>query len=675
MHTRTILLALLALLGTAAQPARAQLLHELFADHAVLQRGQPIAVWGQAAEGELITVSLAGATARAQADRSGSWHALLPAMAAGGPYTLTAQSSAGGTQSANDVLVGDVFLCSGQSNMELDVSRVGDSRNEISIAANDRIRMLTVPHAATPAPLPHFQDPVAWQVASSDTVPGWSAVCFFFARELQPTTHAPIGLLHASWGGSNIRPWISAPTLKAIGGFDASLDLLNTYARDPSAAQAQFAARWESWWREKAADRAGTEPWTAAPKGAHRGDDSAWQSTPPELGDWRDWGIATLQTFTGLIWFRTHVTLTAAQAAGAATLSLGAINQIDETWLNGKALGNTFGYGTDREYSIPAGWLHAGDNLIVVNVLSTYGGGGLLRGGAARALHLAHGDAIPLDGPWQYRIVPAAVRDPPQAPWQSVVGLTTLYNAMIAPMVPYGLRGAVWYQGESNTGEPETYQGLLAAMMADWRQQFGAGLPFLIVQLPNFGAPPSAPEESSWARVREAQRLAVASDPHAALAVTIDIGEPRNLHPTNKQDVGGRLARAARHLIYGESVTPSGPVPLGATRAGRDIAVEFGDIEGGLIAYSHDSPIGFELCGDSPGSCRFAQARIEGLRILLSSRARPVRRRGCVTAGQTAPCARCSMPQACRPVRSSCPFADLPGRGERPAHRLIAVVV
>jgi len=223
-----------------------------------------------------------------------------------------------------------------------------------------------------------------------------------------------------------------------------------------------------------------------------------------------------------------------------------------------------------------------------------------------------------LDGVWQYRIVPSDIGSPPRTPWESVGGLSTMYNAMVAPLGAYGLRGVLWYQGESNTGEARSYRSLLAGLMADWRRQFGADLPFLIVQLPNFGPPSITPAESGWADVREAERLAAANDPHAGLAVTIDVGEPHNLHPTNKQDVAKRLVQAARHVIFGEPVPPSGPTAVSATRSVDGIAVEFTGIERGLVSYSHATPIGFELCGDSPGSCQFATARVEGSRVLLS---------------------------------------------------------
>jgi sialate O-acetylesterase len=607
----SLLAPLLAMGARAAPPA---LLNDLFQDHAVLQRDRPIAVWGHAAPGETVTLSLtasttpAAAAVRALADPSGAWRAELPPLGAGGPYVLTALSSSGAKQVAGDILLGDVFLCSGQSNMELPVLRAGDSWNEIQISANNSIRMLNVEHAISPTPLAAFQKPVAWQTASPETVPDWSAVCFFFARELQVSTQAPIGLVHSSWGGSNIRPWMSAAALRTQG-YGPALDILALYAKDQAAAQGQFAHQWEKWWRDKSGDRPGAEPWAAA-----AGD---WRPAPAGLGDWRNWPLGELKDFTGLIWFRTHVTLTAAQAAAPATLRLGPINQVDQTWINGRAVGNTFGYGTERTYSLPAGLLHKGDNVVVVNVLSTYGGGGLLGNDASRALQFADGALVPLDSAWTYRIVPHAVGYPPRAPWESVGGMSTLYNAMIAPLGSFGIRAALWYQGESNTGEADTYQTLLSGLMTDWRRQFGADVPFLVVQLPNFGPPPTAPGESGWAEVREAQRQAVAHDPHAGLAVTIDIGDARNLHPTNKQELAKRLARAARRVIYGEPIAPSGPTAQDATETAAGVSVKFGDIDQALTAYSHDSPIGFELCADAPGSCRFVDARVDGTSVLL----------------------------------------------------------
>ncbi|HEY2144566.1 MAG TPA: sialate O-acetylesterase [Steroidobacteraceae bacterium] len=614
--------------AVAPHARAAALLHEIFQDHGVLQRDRPIAVWGDAAAGEALTVSLATATARATADAHGRWSAVLPAMGAGGPHVLSVHGSSGAAQSVNDVLIGDVFLCSGQSNMELSVLRASDSQGEINHSANNSIRMLTVEHAVAAAPLAHFKSAVAWEVAAPGAVPHWSAVCFFFARELQASTGAPIGLLHSSWGGSNIRPWMSAAAVRVLG-YEPALKVLATYANNHAAAQDQFAELWQQWWRDKTKDAFGKEPWSVA-RASLQAPSREWQPAPAGLGDWRNWGVPELRSFTGAVWFRTKIKLTAAQAKSGATLNLGPINQVDETWINGRAIGNTFGYETERSYAVAAGALHAGDNLIVINVLSTYGAGGLLDNKAVRELRLAGGESVSLNGAWEYRIVPKTVGFPPREPWESVGGLTTLYNAMIAPFGSYGLRGALWYQGESNTGEADSYRSLLSGLMADWRRQFGPDLPFLVVQLPNFGPPPATPVESGWAVVREAERLAVTQDEHAGLAVTIDIGDAHNLHPTNKQDVGRRLARAARHVIYGESLAPSGPVAQSAAQSGGKIAVKFGDVERGLLAYSHDGPIGFELCEDSAGSCRFAEAQIDGAQVELSAPAQtPTKVRYC----------------------------------------------
>ena len=589
-------------------------MYGLFQDHAVLQRDKPIEVWGHAGAGETVTVSLAAASATASsvahADAAGQWTVTLPAQSAGGPFVLTARGSTGSEQSAHDVLVGDVFLCSGQSNMELPVRRSGDTDAEIRNSTNDRIRMLTVQHAASPTPLAAFHDPVQWQSAAPGTVPEWSATCFYFARELQKSVPVPIGLVHSSWGGSNIRPWMSGTALRTTR-YGAGIDLLALYAKDPDAAQAQFGRQWEQWWDQKTGQKPGTEPWVA-------GNTAAWSNTPRDVGDWRYWGVPAMREFSGEVWFRTHITLTGPQAKSVTRLDLGAINMVDQTWLNGHVVGNTFGFDADRTYRIAPGVLHAGDNLLVVNAMSNYGSRGMLNSGSRRQLVFADGSTLSLDGAWQYQVVPDSVGYPPRTPWEPVGGLSTLYNAMIAPLGHFGVRAALWYQGESNTGEWPEYHDLLQRLMADWRRQFGADLSFLVVQLPNYGPQTSTPVESEWAGLRAMQKQAVADDAHAGLVVTIDIGDPQNLHPTNKQEVGRRLARAARHVVYGEAIAPSGPVAVSATRVGDKIVVDFRDVDGALIAYSHEGPIGFELCAESPGSCKFVDARLDGTKVELS---------------------------------------------------------
>jgi sialate O-acetylesterase len=583
------------------------LLHEMFQDHAVLQRDRPIPVWGNAQPDAEVRLSFAGRKVRARADADGRWKATLPAQKAGGPYTLTATSGAR-TQTASDVLVGDVWLCSGQSNMELQVKRTLNSRAEIADASNDRIRLLKVGLKEATTPREHFPLPVQWQETTPENVPEFSATCYYFARELQKTVDVPMGLVNASWGGSRIETWISADRLRALGGFDPELDVLAQYASDPHEAQL------------KSAVAPGDEPWNPA------GTAGGWRAAPEELGAWEGWGVPELADFNGMVWFRTTLRLTAGQAAQAAVLELGAVDEVDMTWINGVGVGSAY-IGEARKYPLPRGLLQAGDNTLVVNALDSYATGGIVGPASSRVLRFADGSSIPLDGAWQYRIVAEGVGTPPRAPWMSAQGKTTLFNGMVAPLAGFGLRGALWYQGESNTGEAEAYRGLLRAYRDDLRAHFGKDLPLLVVQLPNYGTPPTAPGESGWASLREVQREVVAEDPRSGLAVAIDLGDRYDIHPANKQEIGRRLARAARHVVYGEKIVEHGPVPASARREGDAVVVAFGDVTGKLVAYGDDRPIGFELCGAEADSCRYASAQVRGRDelVLRAPVAHPVR--------------------------------------------------
>jgi sialate O-acetylesterase len=337
------------------------------------------------------------------------------------------------------------------------------------------------------------------------------------------------------------------------------------------------------------------------------------------MRDWKTWGVPELRNHDGMVWFRRTALLSKAQAAVGARLSIGAIDEVDETWVNGRPLANSFGYGTERTYDVPKGWLHAGRNDILINVLSTWDAGGMYGPPDHLALRFEDGSTVPLGGEWRYQFVPESMGYPPRAPWESVSGLSSIYNGMIAPLMPYALRGVLWYQGESNTGEAGRYQALLAGLMADWRRGFAADLPFLVVELPNFGVPSALAGPSSWANLREAQRRAVVADRNAALAVTIDVGEAQALHPPNKQAVGVRLARAARHLVYGDAIPPSGPTLRDARRRGAAVIVTFDGVDGQLLAYSAARPIGFELCGDTQESCEFVDAALSGHEVRIDS--------------------------------------------------------
>jgi sialate O-acetylesterase len=587
------------------------LLHAMFQDHAVLQRDRAINVWGQAQPGAEVQITFAGKRASARADDEGRWQAQLPALPAGGPHTLAARSGSV-TQTVRDLLLGDVWLCSGQSNMELPVWRALDARAEIAGAVNDRIRLLTVPQAGSATPRETFAAPTRWQQSTPETVRDFSAACYYFARELQKTIDVPMGLINAAWGGSPIQAWISGEQLRATGLYDDELDVLALYVRDPVAAAGRWGELWSTWWHGLPGIAVDDAPWK--PDAAH----AAWRAAPRELVAWEQWGVPELADFNGMVWYRTTVALTAQQAAQDAVLSIGAADEIDLTWVNGRAVGSAYGGNADdRHYRLPKGLLREGENVVVVNVLDTYSEGGLVGPASTRALRFADGSSVRLDGAWQYRIVSDDTQASPIAPWQSAAGLSTLYNAMIAPIGPYGLRGIAWYQGESNTFEAERYRDLLRALRRDWRTRFGKDLPLLVAQLANYGPASTQPGESEWAELREAQRQAVAEDARTGLAVAIDIGDRYDLHPPNKQELGRRLARAARHAAFGEAIPPSGPVPLSAQREGTVVSLRFGDVTDGLVAYGAQSPVGFELCGAQAGSCCYAHAEIRGDTVLL----------------------------------------------------------
>lgn len=609
------ILVIASLCGVASSPARGQsarvepLLHPLFQDHAVLQRDVPLRVWGQARSGEAVSVSFARRTVTTRADAEGRWSARLSPVAAGGPYELVARAGQV-TQRVRDVHMGDVWLCSGQSNMELPVWRALDASSEIASGAYPRIRLFTVPQAAAVTPQASFAAATAWKPASPESVRDFSAACLYFARELQKTTDVPMGLIQAAWGGSRIEAWIGASALRAAGGRNQALDVLATYADDPAAALAQWGRQWERWWTTRPDAVAGDLPWQAR---ARAGD---WRDAPASLGAWERWNVAALADYNGMVWYRTQITLTAAQAAATATLELAPADETDMTWVNGVAVGSRYGAGEPRRYPLPAGLLKPGINTVVVNVLDTYRDGGLAGPADANALRLADGTRVVLDTPWQYRIAPSEA-SPPGAPWQAATGLTTLYNGMIAPLHDYGVRGMLWYQGESNTGEAAAYGALLRLLRDDWRRRFGPRTPFLVVQLAGYGMPPSTPVESGWAQLRDVQRQVAAEDPRSGLVVTIDIGDAYDIHPPNKQELGRRLARLARHVVYGErTLAPSGPVARAVSRTPDGVGIAFDDVTGTLATTGSDHPIGFELC-DAAQRCRYADARIEARKVVL----------------------------------------------------------
>jgi sialate O-acetylesterase len=608
-----------ALALLAAAPAQAQpLLHPMFADHAVVERDQPIPVYGQAAPGADVNLQLNNASASAHADKNGQWRTTLPALPAGGPYTLHV-TSGGAAQEIHDLLVGDVFLCTGQSNMQLSVRAAANATFEIAAAKDDQVRELSVDRVPSPVALSTFTSPVSWKVESPQTAGEFSASCFYFARELRKAVKVPIGLITVAWGGTRVRGWVSRPTLRAQGFFNDDLDMLALDQHDPLAASRRWDTAWESWWRAHGKG----EPW--------KEDTSSWPVAPAGLGPWNDWPGLSLPEgsaepgvgFVGQMWLSTHVRLTAAQAGQAATLDLGRANEEEKSWVNGQGVGGS-SQQPDARHVLPRGLLHQGDNDITLNIFCSWRNCGLTGPDSSRAIRFADGSSAALDQPWHYKPVETLIA--PQIPWGPMHGVGLQYGGMIAPIGPYGVKAAIWYQGESNIYFAQQYQAELAAMMADWRRQFGAGLPFLIVQIPDYGPTPTEPAESLWSDVREAQRRAAEADAHAALVVTVDIGNPKLLHPADKQDVGRRLSIAARHLIYGEPIAPSGARVVSARRNGDGVTVAFRDVTGALTAYN-GPPNAFELC--DVATCRWARATLAGDHVTLSDAGNATRVRYC----------------------------------------------
>ncbi|MDF7776016.1 sialate O-acetylesterase [Sphingomonas sp. AOB5] len=587
------------------------LLHPMFQDHAVLQRDKPLPIWGAAKPGEQVSIEIAGNSTTATADREGNWRATLRPMPAGGPFTLGV-TAGGVTQTISDVLIGEVWLCSGQSNMEFSVSQGLNAQSEIANANDPQMRLLSVSRDSAPNPLATFGKPVSWQKVTPASIADFSAACYFMARDLKGRLNVPFGLIDATWGGTAVNAWRSAASLAVDPAASESGALLALHRKDPTASAKQWGETWTRWWRERSGDAAGREPWQAGAPGD-------W-ATLPAFDFWEKWGVPQLEAYNGIVWYRTEITLTDAQAKQAVSIDLGIVDDMDMSFVNGIPVGTTNMWDALRSYPLAPGTLKAGVNRIVISALDTFGPGGAYGKPEQRVIRLRDGSTIPLPeaSKWQYRVTPG-IGDPPHAPWETIAGLSGIYNGMIAPIGPYGLRGVAWYQGEADTGVPAGYAGRLAGLMSGWRTQFGdTGLPFLIVQLANWGAPNTAPMESGTAGVRDEQRRAVAGDPNAALIVAVDLGDVWDIHPANKQEVGRRLALGARAKAYGEQLPWSGPWAVKASKGPDGVRVRFAGFDRALVAYSASDPIGFELCGTAYGSCRFVPARIDGGDVVLA---------------------------------------------------------
>ena len=603
------LLILSALLGSAASAAPT--IDPQFGNHAVIQRGKPILLSGDAAPNEPVTVTFAGARKVVKSNASGRWLAEFPSRPAGGPLSI-AVSGADGMTSANDIQIGEVWLCSGQSNMEYPLRRALDGEGEVQNATDLDLRLMKVPQQLAGVPGQRFAKTPAWKPATPDSARDFSAACYFLTRDLRRTQKIPVGAIDDTWGGTPIRAWMSEASVRTSGGAEAA-DVVQLYRTDPTAAVRQFGAQWGAWWRSKTGDPPGQEPW-------NRSDRLRWKPVP-SLTYWDDWG-PEWKAWIGSIWARERVTLTPAEAAQPATLSLSAVDDVDQAFVNGVPVGGRNDPANPRSYPVPRGVLKPGINEIMVFVRNAWGPGGFAGPADRFTLTFADGHAKPLASGWEYSRIADSVGEPPLAPWDGPSGVSTIYNAMVAPLGPLGLAGVAWYQGEADVGKPG-YDRRLAAWMSNWRSQFrDARLPFLIVGLAGWGKPTSRPVESGWAALINEQRLAVARDARAALVSAIDLGNQSDIHPADKQEVGRRLALAAHQLAYRDGGAV-GPLPLSAIRQGNSIAVTFTKP---LQILSGAKATAFELCGPAQGSCRYADARVQGNTLTIAGDDQPVTR-------------------------------------------------
>lgn len=601
---RIVLAAALVSAGSAALAAPQ--LTPVWSDHVVIQRDAPIRVEGTAAPNERVSGTLGERTAGARADGEGHFTLEFPARAASTePLTLTVSGGDGSATTVSDILVGDVWLCSGQSNMEFPVERGLNGGAVAQTSTDDGLRLLMIPKATSPAPERAFAGPVAWTLASPQTVPGFSAACYFMAQKLRSELGVPIGAIHSNWGGSQIRAWLSPAAGRAIYGED-QMALLERVARDPLGAVTAFAPNWEAWWREATN---GEEPWREP-------DELEWQPVP-SISPWPGWTGTPLATkSTGNVWLRRTLTLTAEQAAAGGTLTLGVLDDLDATWVNGRPVGITHGWDYEREYSVPGSFLKAGANEVVVAVNNSWGSGGFTSTADKLGFTVTGGARIPLGDGWRYSIGQTD-QAPPRAPWDANAGIGVMHNRMVAPLGSIALRGSAWYQGESDVGIPG-YGDRMRELFAGWRAQFGPQMQMLVVQLANYGPVAEQPSASGWAETRDIQRESVATDSNAALIGALDIGERTDIHPANKTLLGDRLGRAA----LGQAM----PMPQSATREGDTVTVRFSGVEGGLHVWSGPHPLGVELCGPAQDSCRYALASVDGDRLLVPADTRPATR-------------------------------------------------
>ena len=576
-----------------------------FSNNMVLQKGMAIPVWGWATPGEKVTVTIDQSSMSTTADKEGKWNVKLPAMNYGGPYQLTIQGKT--NLSFENVMIGEVWVCSGQSNMEFQLITSKNGEAEVAASNYPNIRLFTVKKTISHQQQEKLQDG-EWSQCSPATSSNFSAVGYFFGRELHQKLNVAIGLINSSWGGTIAETWTSEQTIGQNPDFTNQLAQLKKVNLD------DYAKSVENEVKQRVGETSSID------KGMKNGQ-ALWAAPAYNDAAWKTMELPGyiesngLQGVDGIVWFRKEITLSADEAKQKSTLYLAKINDSDSTYINGTLIGSTrLQAEKSRVYPIDAGLLKPGKNIITVRIEDIGGMGGVY--GNPATLYLQSGDHnISLVGSWKYKVGIVkfnAVLSPNSYP-------TLLYNAMIHPLVPFAIKGAIWYQGESNAERAKQYRRVFPDLIKDWRAHWNQGdFPFLFVQLANFKKQDSIPVESDWAELREAQTMTLAL-PNTGMAVTTDVGEALDIHPKNKQTVGLRLALAGLKVAYQKDIVYTGPVYQSMNVEGNKVTLTFDQIGSGIkIKDKYGYLKGFAIAGEDH-QFHWATGKITGVNTLQIS--------------------------------------------------------
>lgn len=519
-------ISLSAMAGSVTLPA-------LFQSHMVLQRGQDIPVWGWAGQGETVTVEFRGKKYSATADSNGKWQVMLPKQKAGGPYTLSIND-----KTLTDVMVGDVWLCSGQSNVDVTIERVYPQyASDIDAYNNDKIRLFQVRTKASVKESKDVNVNVAWKSANKQNAWTFSSLGYFLGRKMYEETGVAQGIIQSSLGGSPIQAWLDIDSLKNTDYYSTFLLYTDSaYIADQTKANNRANDVWTNTMNI-------TDPGISGKYAESSCPDDSWR-TYNQYDNW-SWARYEGKPITGSIWLRQHINIDKEHAGKPARLLLGTFHDMDYTYVNGKQVGVTYYQYPPRRYNIPAGLLHEGDNVIAVRIIVKSGMANFFKDKPHEIVFDEDKSIVPLSLDWKIKMGSLMPEGPLGGKLNTNNQASVLYNGMISPLAPYAIKGVVWYQGESNTGKPMEYGGMLTKMMGNWRSIFeNPTLPFNIVQLAGYMDYSEKPQDSTWSQLREQQRLSAKDDAYATITCAHDLGEASDIHPLRKREVAERCAMA-----------------------------------------------------------------------------------------------------------------------------------